>query len=248
MEGIDAWVEPSTGSTVAFALVIVLVVGPFVVGVARAYGSRRAGTYALLGALVWMALTGAWVAAGLPARGAPGLMGFFAIANVGAIALAFSPVGTRLIEGVPLWTLAAFQGFRLPLELVLHAWSSEGVVPVQMTFEGHNFDIVTGTLGLLVAVVALVRRRDLPRPWLLTFNAIGSALLLAVIVIVLLSSPLPIKRYEGPPILLGLHLPYAWIAPVCVAGALSAHLMLWRALLRPAAQRSTSVTASPSAR
>ncbi len=243
MPDADGWVPPSTGSTVAFVGVLALVIGLFALGVGRAYGSYRASLVALLGASLWLALTGAYVAAGLPARGAPGLMGFFLIGNVGALALAFSPVATRMIDALPLWTLAAFQGFRLPLELVLHEWARQGAMPIQMTFLGHNFDVVTGMLG--VAVLAFViwrwRRADgVPRAWLLAFNAIGTALLLAVIAIVLLSSPLPIKQYAGPPILVGLYLPYAWIAPVCVAGAMSAHLMLWRALLRrtPAVTRS----------
>lgn len=240
--GDDAlWVEPSTGSTAAFLAVVALVIGLFVVGVGRAYRSRRAALVAAAACAGWVALTGAYVAVGLPGRGAPGLMGFFAVANLGAIALAFSPVGTRLVDGLPLWTFAAFQGFRLPLEGVLHAWGSEGTIPMQMTFEGHNFDIVTGVLGVAVAVAALARRGQLPRGLLLGVNAIGSALLIGVIVIVLLSSPLPIKSYEGPPILLGLHLPYAWIAPVCVAGALSGHLMMWRALLRSPARAATAV-------
>jgi hypothetical protein len=37
-----------------------------------------------------------------------------------------------------------------------------------------------------------------------------------------------------PPLLLALHLPYAWIGPVCVGGALAGHIVLTRALLRRA--------------
>ena len=34
------------------------------------------------------------------------------------------------------------------------------------------------------------------------------------------------------PLLLPAHLPYAWIVPVCVAGALTGHIVLTRALMR----------------
>lgn len=232
MDDASAWVDPGVGSTVAFVAIVALVIGLFVAGLARVWSTR--GLVLGLGASVlWVGLTGAYVASGAPASGTPGLIGFFASINVGAIALAFSPVGTKLIEGLPLWTLVAFQGFRLPLELVLHDWGDRGTVPVQMTFEGHNFDIVTGVSALAVAgFVLATRRREAPRWMLWGFNVIGTALLAAVVAIVLLSSPLPIKSYEGPPILLALHLPYAWIGPVCVAGALAGHLMLWRGLVR----------------
>jgi len=238
-----AWVEPGVGSTMAFVAIVALVIGLFVAGLARVWSTRGA-VLGLAASALWVGLTGAYVAVGVPATGPPGLIGLFATMNVAAVALAFSPVGTRLIEGLPLWTLAAFQGFRLPLELVLHAWGEQGTLPVQMTFEGHNFDIVTGVCALALAgFVLATRRREAPRWMLWAFNVVGTALLAAVIVIVLLSSPLPIKTYDGPPILLALHLPYAWIAPVCVAGALAGHLMLWRGLFRGA--RGTSRTPLP---
>jgi len=230
----STWVEPSVGSTAAFLGVVGLVLALFVWGVARVSERKgRAAGWASLACAGWLAITGAYVAFGVTGTGVPGLMGFFLGANLTGLLFAFSPLGTRLIDGLPLWTLAAFQAFRLPLELVLHQWSDEGALPIQMTFEGHNFDIVTGVLGVAVLVAALTLK-EVPRAALWAFNVVGSALLLAVIVIVVLSSPLPVKSYEGPPILLALFLPYAWIAPVCVAGALSAHVMLWRALLRGA--------------
>jgi hypothetical protein len=35
----------------------------------------------------------------------------------------------------------------------------------------------------------------------------------------------------SPPLVLAMHLPYAWIVPICVAGALCGHVVLTRALL-----------------
>ena len=55
-------------------------------------------------------------------------------------------------SGLPIAALVGVQAFRLPLELVLARWKNQGVIPVQMTFEGHNFDIVTGVLALVTAV------------------------------------------------------------------------------------------------
>lgn len=232
------WIEPSLGSTVAFVGVLVFVVVCFVAAAAwSSEGRARGAVFAVLGASVWVAVTGAYVHLGGTRAGAPGLMGFFLTGNLGAIALAFSPLGTRMVERLPLVALVAFQAFRLPLELVLHGWGERGTMPVQMTFAGHNFDILTGVVALTVGAYALITRRDVPRAMALAFNALGSALLLVVVAIVLLSSPIPIKAYDGPPILVALHLPYAWIVPVCVAGALFAHVLLWRALFGRSSSR-----------
>lgn len=163
-----------------------------------------------------------------PALPAPLTMAFFVGCNATAAALAFSPVGARLARGLaPVW-LVAPQALRLPLELVLHEWAEQGVIPVQMTFEGHNFDIVTGTLALVLGLYALWR---VPPPGaVLAVNALGLALLAAVGTIAVLSTPTPLRAYEGPPLLLAYHFPYGWIVPMCVAAALFAHLVAFRAL------------------
>jgi hypothetical protein len=46
-----------------------------------------------------------------------------------------------------------FQTFRLPLELVLHSWSTQGSIPTSMTFDGSNFDIVTGFASVFSALM-----------------------------------------------------------------------------------------------
>lgn len=231
----NLWVEPSLPSTLAFDAVLALAIALFVLAVAHVHrnepGRRRAVGLAIAGALAWMGVTAAFVKSGAMASGGPAVIAFFASINLGGIALAFSPLGTRLARGLPLAALAGFHVFRLPLELVLHSWAEQGTIPVQMSYSGHNFDILTGVAALLVIGVAVARRGEVPRALLLGFNALGSGLLLAVIVIVALSSPIPIKAYEGPPLLLALHLPFAWIGTVLVMSAVAGHLILWRALL-----------------
>ena len=233
----NLWVQPSAGSTFAFVLVAIGVLLAFLSGVRFAAthaddsSSGRTTVLAVLGVGTWVAATGMYVATGWIAVSTPAFMAFFLGSNLMAIAVAFSPLGTLLANHLPLAALAGFQVFRLPLEMVLHSWSDQGSLPRQMTFEGHNLDIVTGIVAFVVLVIAIVRKRDIPRSIALAFNVLGSGLLLGVIVVVMLSSPLPIKSYPGPPILLGFYLPYAWIAPVCVGGAMCGHLVLWRRLL-----------------
>ena len=225
------WVEPSGLTQVVFLSLVTFVLLAFVVGVYCAYQrSARAATFACVGGLLLVCVTGAYVLSGLPAMGGPALGALFGFANLSAIGLAFSRVGTRL-KALPLSSLLVFQAFRAPLEWVLHAWYQEGVIPQQMTFAGHNFDIISGLLacGILLYIVTL--RRQPPKALLIFVNMVGSLLLVAVIVIAALSSPLPFRVYEGQALLLGTRMPYALIATVCVAGAASGHLIAWRAIL-----------------
>ena len=149
---------------------------------------------------------------------------------MGAVALAFSGVGQRVAQNLPLYALVGFQVFRLPLELVLHRWYMEGVLPVQMTYAGRNFDVLTGLLALVVAPLMYFGMLSRRAAWV--FNLIGSALLVNVASIAVRSSPVPLRAYMNePPVLLALHAPFTWIVPVCVAGALFGHLITFRRLL-----------------
>ena len=101
---------------------------------------------------------------------------------------------------------------------------------MQMTFEGHNFDILTGLGSLALGAWAVLGRP--PRAAVWAMNLLGLGLLFAVMLVAMLSSPIPIQAYPDPPLLLALHLPFAWIVPMCVSMALFAHVVAFRALRR----------------
>lgn len=166
-----------------------------------------------------------------------------------ALATALSALGARLARGLPVAALVAVQGFRLPLELILRRWHIEGVLPVQMTFEGHNFDIVSGVTALALGAWLHFRPTSRARPAIWAFNVIGTGLLVAVSTIAVLSSPLPIRHYlNDPPVLLAFYAPYSWIVPFCVGGALLGHVVLFRWLLaRAPAHAETKVRAHAAA-
>jgi hypothetical protein len=137
-------------------------------------------------------------------------------------------VGRRLAEGIPLWVLVAVQGFRLPLELAMHEMYERGIMPVQMSYEGRNFDIVTGITALVVAALVAADRggRALVAAW----NVLGLALLLNVVTVAILATPR--VAYFGPD-----HLntwvtetPYVWLPAVMVLAALAGHLLIFRAI------------------
>ena len=226
-------VQPSSWSTGIFVAIVVVLCVLFVYAILRAYEERqsRALLLASPGIGLWLGVTAAVADSGALAPGPipPPLMLFFGACNLAALGLAFSSVGKRVSIHVPMFALVGFQAFRLPLELVLHRWYTEGVIPVQMTFSGHNFDIVTGILAVVVGYS--LWRRKLGRRAALAFNLLGLGLLLTVGTIAVLSSPIPARAYDDDPVLLlAFSSPYVWIVPVCISGALFGHVVALRAL------------------
>ena len=215
---------PRQESIALFVVILIAVTTTSLAGIHLARRSvDRTVAYAMT-VLLWMAATGTYVAIGVT-ESVQGLVGFLAISNLGAIVLGLSPVGRWWATGLPLWSLVAFQGFRLPLELVLHWWVEDGTIPETMTWTGSNIDIISG----LVAIVAAPFARRRAVAWFA--NILGIVLLANVMRVALLSSPVPFGWNVSPPLTLALHLPYAWIAPICVGGALCGHIVLTRALL-----------------
>jgi hypothetical protein len=223
--------QPATPlSLTAFLLICVVVLAALIRGVwnsalrDNADPLRRALTV-LVGAVVWLSLICAVVYAGW-AEGEPTrTMALMIGINLVSVAIGLSPIG-RWLAGASLTWLVAFQGFRLPLELVLHSWANHGVIPSTMTWTGANWDIVSGIIALAFAPFA---RRFIPFAWIA--NAVGLLLLINVIRVAVMSSPLPFAWPVTPKLALIYHLPYALILPVCVGGALIGHVALTRALI-----------------
>jgi hypothetical protein len=220
-----------------------------------AAAARSKAVRVAIATTVWLALTGAVSGGGVLEHAVlPPPLALFLVASLAvAVLAARSSLGTRLIQGLPIAALVGLQAFRLPLEIVLHSWKNQGVIPVQMTFEGHNFDILTGVLAIATSVYLYRAGEHASRSVVLAFNVVGSALLLAVTTIAVLSSPLPIRAYpEGPALMLGYHFPYGWIVPFCVGGALFGHILVYRWLLAErrahskVEQRQTSAITVPS--
>jgi hypothetical protein len=142
----------------------------------------------------------------------------------------FSSRGTALATNLALGAVVLLQSFRIVVEYLLHRLYLEGVVPVQMTYAGRNFDIVTGFTGLALGLL-LVRGRILPRWVVLGWNVLGLLLLANIVGTAALSTPVPFRVFtEGPPNLLPSTLPWIWLPSFLVQVALGSHLLVFRML------------------
>jgi hypothetical protein len=196
--------------------------------------ARRAGLVAAIGALVWLGVSGGAARVGaLRFDPPPPTMIVLLVAVLGlAIGLSRAEVGRRLAFGLPLSVLIGFQGFRVVVEVLMHRAYVEGLMPVQMSYQGRNFDIVSGATAAVLGLVLLVR--GAPRWVLLGWNLLGLGLLLNVLVIALLSAPGPFRRFLNEPSNVWVTaFPWVWLPAVMVLAALLGHLLLFRRLAGP---------------
>jgi hypothetical protein len=211
------------------------------VGFVLAYGwaGRRLGEDAgvrrrratRLGAAVfaWLLITAVIAATGVLRRfdaTPPPFAGLALAVGILGVAVPLSPVGTLLVRGLPLWFLVGFQVFRFPLELLMHRAYVEGVMPVQMSYSGRNYDIVTGiTAGVLGVWLA---RRPVRRWVVMSWNILGFVLLANIVTIAIVSTPVfgwfgreRLNTFVTYP-------PFVWLPAILVTAALMGHILVWR--------------------
>ena len=114
------------------------------------------------------------------------------------LAIAFSKNGTQLLKSIPSQWLVLIQTFRIAVELLLLMAFINGRIPLQMTFEGRNFDILTGILALPVGYLLAKRKTYAPK-LAVAFNIIGLLLLINILVIAVLSMPSPVRYFMNEP-------------------------------------------------
>ena len=147
------------------------------------------------------------------------------------ILIAFYKTGTQLLQTVPAYWLICMQSFRVVVELLLLFAFMAGKLPVQMTFEGRNFDVITGILALPVGYL-IARKKTYSSKLILAFNIIGIVLLLNILVIAVLSMPTSIRYFMNEPsnTLVG-QFPFILLPGVLVPIAYTMHIFSLRQLL-----------------
>jgi hypothetical protein len=215
----------------AIALGALFVVAVFVSARRARSDVRSATRHALIaGALAtaWIALTGVLASRGVlrmwgPPTMAPVLLATLAI----AIGVAASPLGRRFVKTIPIALLVGFQGFRILVELLLHRAYVEGLMPVQMSYSGRNFDIVTGITALALGAWLATGRRS---RWLVAlWNLLGTALLANILVVAVLSAPTPFRVFTNEPANVWItRAPWVWLPTVMVLVAIMGHALVFR--------------------
>lgn len=121
---------------------------------------------------------------------------------------------------------------RIPVEIVLLWLYQYGQVPRQMTFEGWNFDILSGITAPAVAWLAFKGGR-VNRPLLVIWNLLALGLLANIVTIAVLSFRSPFQKIGLDQPNVGVtYLPFIWLPAIVVPVVLFAHLAALYQLLR----------------
>ncbi len=199
-----------------------------------ASGRRRRALLAAALLAVWMTVTWTLADFGVLARfdAAPPPFLVLVALSVAAATVGFSSLGSRLAAGTSLAVLVGFQAFRLPLELVMHRAAVEGVMPLQMSWSGRNFDVATGIGAAIVGLWLALGRPPRAVVWL--WNVAGTALLVNVVGVAVASLP-RFHAFGSDPASLNTWVaypPYVWLPTVLVPSAVLGHILVTRRTLR----------------
>lgn len=190
---------------------------------------------ALFGILIWMTLVGAL-----------GLFGFYQIENMTPPAFLFllgpgvlfvflhllTARGRRFGDKQSLKWLTLLHIVRIPVEIVLYYVFLEGFIPDLMTFDGYNFDIVSGLSAPVIYYAAFVRNW-IGKKGLLIWNFVCLGLLVNILCIAVLSAPTPLQMLAFDQPNIGVtFFPFVWLPAVIVPIVLYSHLVSIRQLLR----------------
>ena len=122
---------------------------------------------------------------------------------------------------------------RVPVEIVLLWLYQAGQVPQLMTFEGRNFDILSGLTAPVVAWLAF-RGGKINRPLLIVWNLFALGLLLNILINAVLSLETAFQQFAfDQPNRAVLYFPFIWLPAIIVPIVFVSHILsLWQLLKR----------------
>ena len=159
--------------------------------------SPRAFRGTVLALAGWAIFLAVWAFSGMasrfdlfPINMAPVLV----IPLVSILVITFLPATRSVLAQIDPKSIARLQVFRVFVEILLWAMFVENLLPVQMTFEGRNWDILSG-LTAPFAAMFLVRSKWAMAIW----NILCLGLLINIVTIAILSMPVPFRVFNNEP-------------------------------------------------
>jgi len=140
--------------------------------------------------------------------------------------------GRSFIDSLDIKALTILHIVRVPVEIVLFWLFIYKVVPELMTFEGRNFDIVSGITAPLIYYFGFVLKR-LNKNIIILWNVLCLILLLNIVLNAVFSAPFPFQKFAfDQPNIAILYFPFIWLPTFIVPVVLFAHLVSIRQLTK----------------
>jgi hypothetical protein len=159
----------------------------------------------------------------------PPKIGFLIIPPlIGMFLIFILPQGQTFLNGLDYSFLALVHTVRMPVELGLYALFLRQLVPQNMTFDGGNFDILSGLSAIAIYWFGYKTKR-LNRKWLIVWNLICLGLLFNVVSKGILSAPSVFQQLSfDQPNRAILYFPVNFLPSVIVPLVFFSHLALLR--------------------
>ena len=200
----------------------------------EALGQKKLLVYTIIGIVFWLSILAALAFLGFfqNFESFPPRVGSAILPPVILIfALLSSKSFYKLLYHIPQSWFVYVQSFRIVMEIFLWLGFIAGFVPVQMTFEWLNFDIIVGITALMGGYTFFGRGRY-RRFEAIIWNIFGILLLINIVLIAFLSVPYSFQVFITEPANTFIaYFPFIWIPGFIVPFALAMHLFSLKQLI-----------------
>ena len=184
--------------------------------------------------LAWLALQGIIASSGfytVTDSMPPRLLFALAPGLVFILIIFASKKGKQWVDQMELSNLTLIHLVRIPVEFMLLWLSIYQFIPEIMTFEGRNFDILSGISAALIWYFGFYKNK-LNKNLLLLWNLVCLGLLFNILIIAILSAPYPFQKFGiGQPNIAVFYFPFIWLPAYVVPVVLFSHLAAIRKLV-----------------
>jgi hypothetical protein len=189
-------------------------------------------TWTITCVIIWAIFVSVWSISGImkdfsmfPINFAPIII----VPLIAVLAFTFSRAGTEILSRIPISTIIQLNAFRVFVEVLLWALYEENQAPIQMTFEGRNFDILSGLSAPIVAY--LFTKGKISKIGLVIWNVICLGLLINIVTVAILSTPTPFRVFMNDPVnTIVTIFPVSWLPGLLVPLAYGLHFFSLRQL------------------
>ena len=158
---------------------------------------------------------------------------FLILPPIVLIVILFNTIKGRLfIDSIDIKLLTLIHIIRVAVEMVLVWLYTYKTIPVEMTLEGRNFDILSGLTAPFIFYFGFIKNK-ISKPFIIGWNIICIGLLLNVVLNSILSSPLLFQKFGfNQPNIAVLYFPFALLPSLIVPIIIFSHFVVIRRFLK----------------
>jgi len=137
----------------------------------------------------------------------------------------YTQKGKEFISSLNLTTLTYLHTIRIAVEFAIFSLFLMGLMPKILSFEGQNFDILSGITAPIIAYFGF-QKAKISQKGILIWNILALMLVIQVVICGLLSAPTPIQQicFDTPNVAV-IMFPYVWLPGIVVPIVIFSHIV-----------------------